>query len=156
MSAKVIVAIVAMSLLVTMFGAGGSDSPQVISGVYNLVEVNDSELPAVTWVKQRGELECKTETLSGTMLLDSQGKWAALVEQREVCSDNSEEGATITVGSSIFTGSYKVSGNEIEFHDETTGGTDSATLNEDILRVTVIGVAALEGQTVVYVLHRAR
>ena len=51
MSAKVVVAIVAMSLLGTTFGVGGSDAPQVISGVYNLVEVNDSKLPAVTWAR---------------------------------------------------------------------------------------------------------
>ncbi len=59
MSAKVVVAIVAMSLLGTTFGVGGSDAPQVISGVYNLVEVNDSKLPAVTWARQRGGgLQC--------------------------------------------------------------------------------------------------
>ena len=156
MSTKVMVAIVASFLLATTFGTGGSDSPQDISGAFNLVEVNDSKLPAVTWERQRGERECKRETLSGTMLLDSQGRWAVLVEERELCADNSEEEPTVTEVASIFTGSYKFSGNKIEFHDETLGLTDSATLNEDILRFTVIGVGDFEGQTDVYVFHRAK
>lgn len=149
MVAKVTKAILAFSLMVATLSAGGSDSFQNILGTYKLVGVNDSELPAVTWVGP-GE-GCKQETLSGTLLVGSESRWTALIEAREDCSNNLEEESTGMVRSTIFTGTYTVSGNMIEFHDGELGGTDHASLENDVLRYTVNDY---EGQTAVLVFVR--
>lgn len=153
MNAKVTRVFAAFFLTLATFGVGGSDLLQGIPGIYKLVEVNGNKLPAVSWVGPGGE--CKQEILSATMLVDSESSWAVLVEEREVCASNSEE-STSEVGFAIFTGSYKVAGNKIEFHDETLGVTDYASLENDTLQYTVVGVGDYESQTGVYIFRRAK
>jgi len=133
--------------------ASGSDSFRDISGTYELTEINGSELPAVSWVDP-DEL-CREEVLNATMIVDSASRWAALVEVRKSCADASRDEKANTTESAIFTGSYKVSGNRIEFYDETIGVTDYASLENDVLQYTVHGIMKYEGQTTVFVFHRS-
>ena len=152
MIARITKVLVLLTILVATFSVGGSDSLQIISGEYKLVEVNGEKIPAVSWIGP-GE-GCKQEVLSGTMLVDSKNRWAALVEEREFCTEISEEASTRTEGSSVFTGTYKVSGSKIEFHDEALGLTDYASIDGDVLRYTVIGIGDYEGNTSVFVFLR--
>ena len=152
MIARITKVIVLLTILVATFSVGGSDSLQVISGVYKLVEVNGKKIPAVSWIGPGDG--CEQEVLSGTMLVDSKNRWAAIVEEREFCTEISEEASISTEGSSVFTGTYKVSGSKIEFHDETLGSADYASIDGDFLRYTVIGIGDYEGHTSVFVFLR--
>jgi hypothetical protein len=146
--------IVFLMLWAATFNAGGSDSPMDISGTYKLTEVNGSKLPAVSWVGPDGK--CKEEVLSATMIVDSESRWAALPEVRKSCADFSGNESASNTESVIFTGSYKVSGNKIEFYDETLDVTDSASLENDVLRYTAHGILKYEGQTTVFVFLRSK
>ena len=146
MSAKVMKAVVVFSVLIATICVGESDSPHDILGTYKLVSVNDNPLPAVSWVGP-GE-GCTQENLSGTMLIASDNRWAALLEGRDKCDKTSEE------GSAILTGTYKVSGNMIEFQGGELDVTDHASLDGDVLRYTVNGILDFEGQTTEFVFRK--
>lgn len=152
MTAKITKMLVMLPMLLATFSVGGSDSLQVISGTYKLVEVNGKKLPAVSWIGP-GE-ECRQETLSGTMLVGSENRWAARVEEREICAKTSEDVSASTARSTILIGNYKVSGSKFEFHDETLGGTDYVGIDGDILRYTSVGIGDFKGQTGVFVFLR--
>ena len=149
MFSKITKMFVMLPMLLATFSVGASDSLQVISGTYKLVEVNRKKLPAVSWVGP-GE-ECRQETLSGTMLVGSENRWAARVEERELCTKTSEEVSAGRARSAIIIGNYNVSGSKFEFHDETLGGTDYVSIDGDILRYTTAGGGDFEGQTGVYI-----
>ena len=152
MSVKFTKVFAAFSFMVATFSVSASDSLQGIPGTYKLVGVNQSELPAVSWIGP--DEDCKQETLGGTLLVGSENRWAALVEEREFCAETSEESSTMMEGASIFTGTYKVSGNIIEFHNEELGGTDHGSLENDVLQYTVNGILDYKGQTTVFVFVR--
>ena len=154
-TANVLVAIIAFFLPMITLGASSTASDQAISGTYIIVEVNGNKLPAATWIIQKDERERKIETLSGAIMLGPQGELAVIVEERELWADNSEAEPSTTVSSGFLKGSYKVLDNEIELSYETLPGTDRATLNKGILRVTSIGRGEPKGQVVEYVLHKA-
>jgi len=126
--------------------------PYVISGTYKLVEVNDKKLPAVSWI-DLGE-ECSQETLSGTLLVDSENRWAARVEERELCAKTSEDVSACMARSAIFIGSFKVSGSKYEFHEETLDVTDYVSIDGGILRYISADIGDFEGQTGVFVFLR--
>ena len=89
------------------------------------------------------------------MLLGSDGRWAALVKEREVCESRDGTKSIDEEVSMIFSGSYKISGRRIILHNETLGGSDEAVLKGDILVVEVVGVGPLEDQITKFVLKRA-
>lgn len=152
MTARITKVLVMLPLLLAAFSVGGSDSLQAISGTYKLVEVNGKKLPVVSWIGP-GE-ECRQETLSGTMLVGSENRWAARVEEREICAKTSEDVSAGTARSAIIIGNYKVSGSKFAFHDETLGGTDHVGIDGDTLRYTSVGVGDFKGQTGVFVFLR--
>lgn len=127
-------------------------SEQSVPGAYLLVEVNGEKLPALSWTKEVKGQRCKIETLGGALLLDSEGRWASLVTERDVCVHEDGSENTTDESSVMFTGSYKISGNQITLQDETSS--DEATLKGDVLVLEVVGVGVFEGQTAKYVLRR--
>ena len=118
-------------------GVSQAQEPSV-SGVYLLIEVNGEKLPAVLKGKPNnlggcaacGE-RCKEEILGGALLLDSEGRSAAFLTERDVCLH--EDGSETAAGenSLIFPGTYNISGNQIT--NETVFGTDQAILKGDLL-----------------------
>ncbi len=142
-----------VSFLVFSVGLGISQTPEPsVPGIYSLIEVNGEKLPAVSWTKKSNGERCKTETLGGALLLGSEGRWASLVTERDVCLHEDGSETAGKEASIVFTGSYKVSGNKITLQDE--GSEDQAALEGDLLVLTVVGVGVFEGQTTKYVLRR--
>lgn len=148
---KVFVVLLSLAPASSLFGA---ETPREISGAYKLVQVNGENLPATSWTGP-GE-GCRHESLSGILLVDSDNRWAAFIQERELCAGTSEETSTGSAKSSIFTGTYRISGSTYEFHDETLGVTDRARIDGDMLRYTAAGIGDFEGQTGEYVFVRQR
>jgi hypothetical protein len=117
-----------------------------------LIEVNGEKLPAVSWTKKSNGERCKTETLGGALLLGSEGQWASLVTERNVCVHEDGSETADEEASMMFAGSYKISGNQITLQDEASA--DQAILKGDLLVLTVVGVGVFDGQTTEYVLRR--
>ncbi len=112
-------------------GSGVSQAQEPsVSGVYLLIEVNGEKLPAVSWTNEPNGERC-TEILGGAVLLDSEGRSAAFLTERDVClhEDGSETAAM--ENSVIFRGKYDISGNQITIEDDF--GTDQAILKGDLL-----------------------
>ena len=101
-----------------------------VSGVYLLIEFNGEKLPAFYKRKPNDE-RCKEEILGGALLLDSEGRSAAFLTERDVClhEDGSETAAW--EGSLIFPGTYNISGNQITIEDDF--GPSQAILKGDLL-----------------------
>jgi hypothetical protein len=134
-------------------GLGISETSEPLApGIYLLIEVNGEKLPAVSWTKKSNGERCKTETLGGALLLDSKGQWASLVTERDVCVHEDDSETAGEKASTMFAGSYKISGNQITLQDETSA--DQAILKGDLLVLTIVGVGVFEGQTTEYVLRR--
>ena len=141
------------AFLMLSVGLGISQTSEpLVPGVYLIIEVNGEKLPAISWTKESNGKRCKTETLGGALLLDSEGRWASLVAERDICLHEDGSETTGKEASIMFTGLYKVSGNHITLQDE--GSADQAVLNGDLLVLTVVGVGVFEGQTTKYVLRR--
>jgi len=105
-----------------------------VAGIYLLVEVNGLSLPAVTRARSDNGTLCETQVLDGAVLLDSNGRSAAFVTEREVCQPEDASAATARTESAIFPGTYSVSGNRITIMDEF--GTDEAIRDGDSLIYT--------------------
>ena len=132
----------------------GESTTQNIAGTYSLLQVNGKNLPAISWTGP-GQ-GCGHENLYGIMLVDSNHRWAALIEEREVCAGSSGATSTGAAKSNIFTGTYMISDSIYEFHDETLGVTDRVKIDGDLLRYIAAGIGDFEGQTAEYVFVRER
>ena len=88
------------------------------------------------------------------MLLDSAGRWAALVTARETCTNRDDSQTVSDERSETFSGSYETSGDRIVLYDETLGGSDEGSLTGDVLVVTVVGAGDFEGQSSEWVLRK--
>ena len=152
-SKKSLFGISSVAFLMLAAGLGVSQAPMPsVPGVYLLIEVNGKTLPAVSWTKAAAGKRCKTETLAGALLLDSEGRWASLVTERDVCVHEDGSETADKESSMIFNGTYKISGNQITLQDETS--VDQAILKGELLVLKVVGVGLFEGQTTEYVLRR--
>ena len=125
-----------------------------VAGVYVLVEINGSELPAVSWSTDTGGQGCREETLNGTVLFGSDGAWAGLIAERMVCkkSDGSEDKGDPS--SSIVSGSYTIAGNQITIIFDGIVSTGQYNAEKGLLVFKTVGVGPFEGQTLEYVLRR--
>ena len=125
-----------------------------VAGVYVLVEINGSELPAVSWSTDTGGQGCREETLNGTVLFGSDGAWAGLIAERMVCknSDGSEDIGDPS--SSILSGSYTIAGNQITIIFDGIVSTGQYNAEKGLLVFKTVGVGPFEGQTLEYVLRR--
>jgi len=125
-----------------------------VAGVYRLAEINGQELPAVSWTFSRGEQDCRILVIQSTFLLGSDGKWAALLSEQDVCSAG--DGPEVTEGPSrgILTGTYDISGTELELSYE--GIVSLGAFSEEGGRLTLrtVGVGRYEGQSLEYVLEK--
>lgn len=145
------ITLVAFVVFAVGLGISQTSEPSV-PGVYLLVEVNGEKLPAVSWTKKSNGESCNIEILGGALLLDSEGRWASLVTERDVCVHEDGSKTADEEASMMFAGSYKISGNQITLQDEISA--DQAILKGDLLVLTVIGVGVFEGQTTKLVLRR--
>jgi hypothetical protein len=121
-----------VALLSLIVGWGISLAEEVsVAGVYLLMEVNGEQLPANLWTEKLDGERCKQVILKGVLLLDSEGRSAAFLTDREFCpsEDASENGGKEQ--SVIFAGSYTISGDQITIEDEF--GTDEAVVKGDVL-----------------------
>ena len=146
------ITLVAFVVFAVGLGISQTSEPSV-PGVYLLVEVNGEKLPAVSWTKKSNGESCNTEILGGALLLDSEGRWASLVTERDVCVHEDGSKTADEEASMMFAGSYKISGNQITLQENEISA-DQAILKGDLLVLTVIGVGVFEGQTIKCVLRR--
>ena len=126
-------------------------------GVYLLVKVNGESLPSVSGTKTAEGRHCKDEALGGAMLLDSAGRWAALVTERETCTNRDDSQTVSGERSELFIGSYETSGDRIVLHDETLGlGDDEGSLAGGVLVVKDVGKFDYEGQTTEWIFQKPK
>jgi hypothetical protein len=128
------------------------------AGVYTLTRVNNRAIPARSWARQQTEATCNTETRSGTLLLDSKGRWASFMTERDRCTLQNNKREVLPDVSTIFTGEYSVRGDSIELRDQVNSATYMGKISAggNVITVAVTGTGALDGQRVTYVVRRAR
>ena len=147
--------LIGVSLIAFLVFAGGLGMSQAqessVSGVYLLIEVNGEKLPAVSWSTSSNGERCKTETLGGALLLDLAGRSASFVTEREVCVLANGSENVGREASTMFTGSYRISGDQLTIEDEVSS--DTAALKGGLLIVKVAGVGVYVGQTTEFVLQ---
>ena len=145
-----------LTILLSAAGTGiGQATDASAPGVYLLVEVNGRALPSISWTTTSQGRSCGAEALGGTMLLDSFGRMATLLTQREVCTDQDGSRTTSEEESEIFIGSYELTGEILTLHWETPDlGDDECTLNEGRCVITDVGEFDYEGQTTQWTLQK--
>ena len=126
------------------------------AGSYTITSVNGKALPAQTWTRQSSELSCNSTTQSGTLLLDSRGRWALHVTERDRCTGRSGRREILPDMSAISTGTYSVEGDSIRFQNAESGSTSVGALRENVITLAVTGTGDLDGQTVRYAARRVR
>jgi len=146
--------LIVASLVHALFLGNSLANDLSVAGVYVLVAINGSELPAGSWSTDIGDQGCREETLSGTVLFGSDGEWAVLVTERMVCknSDGSEDIGDPS--SSISSGSYTIAGNQITIIFDGIVSTGQYNAEKGLLVFKTVGVGTFEGQTLEYVLRR--
>ena len=155
------------SLVHALFLGNSLANDLSVAGVYVLVAIDGSELPAGrvskrthrcspagSWSTDIGDQGCREETLSGTVLFGSDGEWAVLVTERMVCknSDGSEDIGDPS--SSISSGSYTIAENQITIIFDGIVSTGQYNAEKGLLIFKTVGVGTFEGQTLEYVLRR--
>ena len=113
-------------------GLGASQAEEAsVAGIYLLVEVNGKQLPVNQVSERLDGSRCREVILRGALLLDSEGRSAAFIGGREVCSKEGGPETPEKEHSTMFPGSYTVSGNQITIED--AFGTDEAVIKGDVL-----------------------
>lgn len=125
------------------------------AGLYTLHTVNKVRMPSQTWKRQASDTTCMTTTQNGTLMLDSRGRWALLVTERDRCTRATKRWTAPDV-SSLSTGTYTVDNGMLMLTDAATSTTHHAMLGKNDLTVTVAGSDPFAGQQATYVLRRSR
>ena len=124
--------IIAVALLLLVAGWGISQAEEAsVDGAYSLLEVNGEPLPATVQAEAPDGEGCEQVVHRGVLLLDSEGQSAAFVTVRILCPNETYEEGDGTMRSTIFVGTYSVSGNRITIEDDF--GTDQAVVEGDVL-----------------------
>ena len=131
--------------------SGGND----VAGLYTITLVNKKPIPSATWKREMSDTSCATATQNGTLMLDSRGRWAMLVTERDRCTRGTKRW-TLPDVSTLSTGTYTTEGGVVTFTDEATGTTNTGVLLNDRLTVSLSGADGFSGQQATYVLRRQR
>lgn len=130
--------------------AGGMGDGQ---GMYTITSVNKKLVPAQTWKRTASDTTCSTVTQHGTLMLDSKGKWALLITERDRCTRGSKTWIEPDQ-STISGGTYSNESGILTLTDAETGTAHRATLDNNRLTVMVTGTDPVAGQSAVYVFRR--
>lgn len=130
--AQRLVGVGSFAFLGLIAGWGISQANEVsVPGIYLLVEVNGEQLPVNQVSERLDGSRCREVILQGALLLDSEGRSAAFIGGREVCSKEGGPETPEKEHSVMFLGSYTISGNKITLEDDF--GTDEAIIKGDVL-----------------------
>ena len=128
-----------------------------LAGVYALTEVNGRPLPAPAWHRASADSTCVTVLNTGSVMLDSHGRWAAFLTERDRCNMALGRNLVKPDVATMFAGRFTVDGNTIELQDDSPGGgRHVGTLAGDTIILTAPGVGELVGQQATYTLKRVR
>ena len=149
--------VVAMLVLVSESGAAqaAASGMNEVAGLYTISMVNKRALPSQTWKREASDTSCMTTTQNGTLMLDSKGRWAMLVTERDRCTRGTKRWTNADV-STLSTGTYTAEGGNVTLTDASSGATSSAVLVNDRITVSLAGVDPFAGQSATYVLRRQR
>ena len=139
--------------------AQSTDSEQSgrIVGVYALTEVNGHNIPAPAWHRASADSTCVTVLNTGSLMLDSHGRWAAFMTERDRCNMSLGRNLVKPDVATMFAGRFTVNGNTIELQDDSPGGgRHVGTIAGDTIILTAPGVGELVGQQTTYTLKRVR
>ena len=121
---------IALLLLVAAWGISQAEEASV-DGAYSLLEVNGEQLPATVRSEAPDGERCEQVVHRGVLLLDSEGQSAAFLTVSVLCPGETDRESDGTMRSTIFAGTYSVSGNRITIEDNF--GTDHAVVEGDFL-----------------------
>ncbi len=121
---------IALLVLVIAWGISQAEEPS-LAGVYSLVEVNGEPLPVNSSTEMPDGERCEQVILKGVLLLDTEGQSAAFLSERVLCPSMADQDGEGMLRSTIFAGTYSVSGNRITIED--SFGTDHAVVEGDVL-----------------------
>jgi hypothetical protein len=142
-------------LMCVIAGPAAAQDNSSLAGLYTINMVNKRALPAATWTRTMSDTTCATATQNGTMMMDSKGRYAVLLTERDRCTRGTRRWTAPDV-STLFTGTYTTEGDNITFIDP-SGGTAARAVHVDgRLTVTVEGMDPFTGQTATYVLRKQR
>ena len=142
-------------VLCAVAGQAGAQSSDV-AGMYTITMVNQRAVPAATWKRAMSDTSCATATQNGTLMMDSKGRYAVLITERDRCTAGSKRW-TVPDVSTLSTGTYTTEGDNITFTDAGNGTTLRGVLTDaGRLTVTVEGSDPFAGQRATYVLRRQR
>ena len=127
-----------------------------VAGLYTVTMVNAKNIPAATWKRSMSDTSCATATQNGTLMLDSKGRYAVLLTERDRCTAGSKRW-TVPDVSTLSTGTYTSDGDNITFSDAGDGTTYRAVMDANgKMTVTVEGTDPFAGQRATYVLRKQR
>lgn len=157
MSIRRMAFVVAMGVLISENAAAQAAQTEMNdpAGLYTITLVNKRAVPSATWKRAMSDTSCATATQNGTLMLDSRGRWAMLVTERDRCSRGTKRW-TLPDFSTLSTGTYTFDGDTVTFTDQAAGTTNTAVLLKDRLTVNVSGIDVFAGQQATYVLRRQR
>ena len=149
----------AVALILTIAQSGAAQAPASgmdnVAGLYTLTAVNKKALPSQTWKREANDTTCSTATQNGTLMLDSKGRWALLVTERDRCTRGTKRWTASDV-STLSTGTYTSDGGSVTLTDASSGTTHQASIEGTRMTLSVNGVDPFGGQTATYVLRRQR
>ena len=148
---------IALMLVVSQAAAAQAPASGMndVSGLYTLTAVNKRVIPAQTWKREASDTTCNTATQQGTLMLDSKGRWALLVTERDRCTRGTKRWTAQDV-STLSTGTYTSEGGNVTLTDAATGTSHQAVIEQNRMTLTVAGSDPFAGQTATYVLRRQR
>lgn len=135
--------------------AAAQESSSSLAGLYTINMVNKRSLPAATWKRTMSDTTCATATQNGTLMMDSKGRYAVLITERDRCTRGTRRWTMPDV-STLSTGTYSTDGDNVTFTDASDGTVARAVNVDGRLTVTVEGMAPFTGQTATYVLRKQR
>jgi glyoxylate utilization-related uncharacterized protein len=129
--------------------SGSEAAVQSVVGAYDLISVNGQNLPAVVWTSEENDKHCEYKSSGGAVILTLDGRAAAYSLERINCAHTDGSTSSDLQPFLMFTGNYKVSGDQIMLFEE-----DKAFLDGDLLVLTVTGILKFEGQTAEFVFRK--
>ena len=146
-------------MIVVMASSAGAQADasgmNSVAGLYTIQAVNKKPIPSQTWKREASDTTCATTTQNGTLMLDSKGRWAMLVTERDRCTRGTRRWTLADV-STLSTGTYSGEGDSLTLTDAASGTSHSAVVTGSGLTLSVTGSDPFVGQTAMYVLRRQR
>jgi hypothetical protein len=131
------------------FLSGSEAAVQSVVGAYDLISVNGQNLPAVVWTSEENDKHCEYKSSGGAVVLTLAGRAAVYSLERINCTHTDGSTSSDLQPFLMFTGDYKVAGDQLMLFEE-----DKAVFDGGLLILTITGILKFEGQAAEFVFRK--